>query len=131
MTKPGAHWRSEEDALLLKLYKAGKSGSEAALEIGRSPRAVEARLRHYEQQGLITRRSVPVWGTAARSAASKAVAVKRETTTVLGPRGYSAETAAWALANIRDDQEAGLIALHLAERGHAAAKAAIYGRAAA
>ena len=116
---------------MLTLYNAGKSGSEAALEIGRSPRAVEARLRHYEQQGLITRRSVPVWGTAARSAASKAVAVKRETTTVLGPRGYSAETAAWALANIRDDQEAGLIALHLAERGHAAAKAAIYGRAAA
>lgn len=125
MTKPGAHWRSEEDELLLKLYKAGKPGSEAALEIGRSPRAVEARLRHFEQQGLIARRPASVWGAIARAAAAK-----REATTVHSPRGYSAETAAWALANIRDP-EGGLIALHLAERGHAAAKAAIYGRAAA
>ncbi len=126
MTKPGAHWRSEEDALLLTLYKAGKSSSDAALEIGRSPRAVEARLRHYEQQGLITRRPASVWGAIARAAAAK-----REATTVHSPRGYSPETAAWALANIRDDQEAALITLHLAERGHAAAKAILGGRVAA
>ena len=130
MMKSKTLWRPDEEADLIRLYRSGWLIAQLAEHIGRSPKAVETKVRTLTSEGRLTRRCDPIQSKAAKAVRPSGIN-HTPVPVPTAPRGYSPETAAWALANIRDDQEAGLIALHLAERGHAAAKAAIFGRAAA